>query len=308
MGNVGTRPDLHMHGLYNLARLARPSHWIKNLVVFAALVFSRHLTDRASVCLAVIAFAAFCLASSGIYALNDIRDRAEDARHPIKRRRPVAGGQVSVGAAAVLGVVLMAAAGAAACTLGPTFLLMIGAYLGIMLAYVFGLKRVAILDVILLAAGFVLRAYAGGVAIDVPVSPWLVLCTLTLALFLGFAKREGERQAMGEAASQTRSVEWDLYDQKSLEHMMTVSAALAVVTYMLYTVSPETIQRVGHGWMFLTVLPVLYGVFRFYRMAIAGRAADPVDMVRRDPAFVVTVAVWLGMVAALLWGMPKGVS
>jgi 4-hydroxybenzoate polyprenyltransferase len=210
-----------------------------------------------------------------------------------------------VRAAVATYVILTVAALAVAMTLGQFLASLVGAYLVLMLAYVLGLKRMAILDVIILAMGFVLRAYAGGVAIDVWVSPWLVLCTLTLALFLGFAKREGERQALGDAAAETRPVEWSIYDQKSLEHMMTVSASLAVVTYMLYTVSPETIQRVGHPWMFLTVLPVVYGVFRFYGMAVAGRAADPVDMVRRDPAFVLTVAVWLVLVAALL-AIPKG--
>jgi hypothetical protein len=108
--------------------------------------------------------------------------------------------------------------------------------------------------------------------------------------------------ALGEAAAETRLVEWRLYDEKSLEHMMTVSAALAIVTYMLYTVSPETIQRVGNPWMCITVLPVVYGVFRFYRMAIRGRATDPVEMVRRDPAFVIALAVWLGMAALVLMG------
>jgi hypothetical protein len=113
---------------------------------------------------------------------------------------------------------------------------------------------------------------------------------------------------MGEAASRTRPIAWSLYDQKSLEHMMTVSASLAIVTYMLYTVSATTIPREALPWMFLTVLPVVYGVFRFYGMAIAGKAADPADMVRRDPAFIITLAVWLGMVAALLFALPKVTS
>jgi 4-hydroxybenzoate polyprenyltransferase len=295
-----------MHGLYNLARLARPGHWIKNFFVLAALFFSLKITNGHACWLAFKAFLTFCLASSAIYALNDVMDRQSDARHPVKRLRPVAAGEVSVAAAMGLYAVLTVMAMTLAMTLGAFFAEIVGAYVLLMLAYALGLKRVAILDVIILAMGFVFRAYAGGVAIDVWVSPWLVLCTLTLALFLGFAKREGERQAMGEAAADTRPLEWSIYDQKSLEHMMTVSASLAVVTYMLYTVSLETIARVGHPWMFLTVLPVVYGVFRFYRMAIAGRAADPVDMVKRDPAFVVTVAVWVGMVAALLFFVPKG--
>jgi 4-hydroxybenzoate polyprenyltransferase len=282
-------------------RLARPSHWIKNLIVFAALVFSRQVTDAGAVAAAVVAFIAFCLASSAVYAFNDVLDRREDARHPTKRLRPVASGETSARAAVAMGAVLLVLALAVSWTVRRPFPLVLGLYLAIMIGYVLGLKRVAILDVLILAVGFVIRAYAGGVAIDVPVTPWLVLCTLTLALFLGFAKRESERVALGAAAAETRPLEWRLYDEKSLEHMMTVSASLAVVTYMLYTVSPETIGRVGHPWMFVTVLPVVYGVFRFYRMAITGRATDPVELVRRDPAFVVALAVWLAMVAVLLF-------
>ena len=291
-----------LNTLKNLVLLARPGHWIKNTFVFAALIFSRRLTQADDLVASLRAFAAFCLASSAVYALNDVCDRKEDARHPNKCRRPVSSGAISPGVAVLFAFLLNICAIAVALKVGHGLVLVLGLYMAIMLGYVLGLKRVAILDVLILAVGFVLRAYAGGVAIDVWVSPWLILCTLTLALFLGFAKRESERVALGAAASETRLVEWEVYDQKSLEHMMTVSAALAVVTYMLYTVSPETIQRVGNPWMFITVLPVVYGVFRFYRMAIMGRAGDAVEMVRRDPAFVITVAVWLGMVALVLMG------
>jgi 4-hydroxybenzoate polyprenyltransferase len=277
---------------------------MKNLFVFAALVFSRRVTDASALLEAATAFIAFSLASSAIYAFNDIMDRQEDARHPTKCRRPVASGAVSTGAATVLAVILVWVTFGVAWTVGRPFTATVGLYLVLMALYVLGLKRIAVLDVLILAVGFVIRAYAGGVAIHVWVSPWLVLCTLTLALFLGFAKRESERVALGAAAVETRPIEWSIYDEKSLEHMMTVSAALAVVTYMLYTVSPETIARVGHPWMFLTVLPVVYGVFRFYRMAIAGRANEPVEMVRRDPAFVVALAVWAVMVVLLLFAWP----
>jgi 4-hydroxybenzoate polyprenyltransferase len=240
--------------------------------------------------------------------LNDVLDQREDQRHPKKRLRPVASGEVTRGEAVAMYVVLVVAALAMSMVVAPFFPMMVGLYLAVMLAYVMGLKRVAILDVLLIAVGFVIRAYAGGVAVDVWVSPWLVMCTMTLALFLGFAKRESERAGLGHAAAETRSVEWSAYDAKSLDHMMTVSAALAIATYMLYTVSPETIARVGHPWMFLTVLPVVYGVFRFYRQASSGKATGPVEMVRRDPAFVVALAVWLGMVAVMLFVIPKGPS
>jgi len=297
-----------LRGLYNLLRLARPSHWIKNLFVFAALVFSRKAADPGAVAVAVVAFLAFCLASSAVYAFNDVLDRQVDARHPRKRHRPVASGETGVGAALALAGVLAVAAVAVAATVRGMFPCTVVAYLVLMLVYALGLKRVAVLDVLILAMGFVIRAYAGALAIDVWVSPWLVLCTLTLALFLGFAKRESERAALGEGASETRPLEWAMYDEKTLQHMMTVSATLAIATYMLYTVSPETIGRVGHPWMFVTVLPVVYGVFRFYRQASLGQATGPVEMVRRDPAFVVALVVWMVLVAVLVFGFKGGVT
>jgi len=284
-------------------RLARPGHWLKNGFVFAALVFARRVTDAGAVLKTVEAFAAFCLASSAVYALNDVADRAEDAQHPSKRGRPVASGAVGVGAAVVLGLVLAAGSAALAAHVGGALALVVAAYLVLMLAYTLGLKRVAILDVLIIASGFVLRAYAGGVAIQVEVSHWLLLCTLSLSLFLGFAKRESERVALGEAASATRPLAWGLYTRQTLAHMMTVSAGLAIVTYMLYTVDARTVAEVTRGdrRLFVTVLPVLYAVFRFYHMAVTGRAADPVDLVRRDPAFVAALVIWVAMVAGLLF-------
>jgi 4-hydroxybenzoate polyprenyltransferase len=293
-----------LKALVNLVRLSRPSHWLKNGFVLAALVFARKVTDAEAVVRAAGAFAAFCLASSAIYALNDVVDRREDAQHPSKRNRPVASGAVGGGLAVGLSVVLASAGVGLALVVGRAFAATVGAYLVLMLAYVAGLRRVAILDVLVIASGFVIRAYAGGAAIHVEVSYWLLLCTLTLSLFLGFAKRESERVALGEDASASRPLAWGLYTERSLAHMMTVSAGLAIVTYMLYTVSERTIREVAHHeWMFITVLPVIYAVFRFYHMAITGRAGDPVDMVRRDPAFVVALVVWLAMVAGLLFAV-----
>ena len=290
-----------MTTLYNLVRLIRPSHWIKNGFVLAALVFARRVGDPQAWVLALEAFAAFCLASSAIYALNDVLDRRADALHPKKRNRPVASGAIGVGPALATSLVLAIAAVAVAFVVREQFPLILGSYLVVALAYTLGLKRIAVLDVILLAVGFVIRAYAGAKAIDVEVSPWLMLCTLTLTLFLGFAKRESERVALGAGAAGTRPMEWGSYDEKSLEHMMTVSASLAVVTYMMYTVSSRTIEHVGGPWMFVTILPVLYAIFRFYRVAITGRATGPVEMILHDPAFVVALAVWGAMVGVLLF-------
>lgn len=303
-----------MRHLSRLIQLARPGHWIKNLFVLAVLVFARKIGDAGAWLASLGALAAFCLASSAVYAINDVTDRREDAEHPEKRRRPVASGDIGVRTAVAFGVVLAAAALLLALAVGPWMPVVVGAYLVLMAGYTFGLKRIAILDVLLIASGFVIRAYAGGVALDVEVSHWLLLCTLTLALFLGFAKRESERVVLGPVAAETRLIEWKLYDEKSLEHMMTVSAGLAIVTYMLYTVSERTEREVvGNYWLFVTVLPVVYAVFRFYSRAIAGEVSDPVDMIRRDRPFLVALVVWVLMVALVLAlsrpvrGGPQGV-
>ncbi len=293
-----------MRTVLNLLRLARPSHWLKNVFLFAALVFAKRVADPSAWAEALKAFAVFCLASSAVYVFNDVLDRREDAAHPVKRRRPVAAGEIGAGAAVGWSVLLAAAAVGLSLLVRPWFPALLGAYLVLMVAYSVVLKRVAILDVLVIASGFVIRAMAGGEAVGVEVSHWLLLCTLTLSLFLGFAKRESERVALGEAAANTRAVQWQVYTQRSLEHMMTVSAALTILTYMLYTVSPRTVEKVvGNHWMFVTVLPVVYAVFRFHSRAITGEVTGPVDMVRRDAAFVVALLVWVAMAAVVLFAL-----
>jgi 4-hydroxybenzoate polyprenyltransferase len=289
---------------WNLVCLARPAHWIKNVFVFAAIVFGRRAGDVAAWTAVVTAAAAFCLASSAVYAFNDVMDRRQDARHPLKRDRPLASGAVSPTAAVAFGLVLAAGGLVLAFLAGPRVPWAVGGYLVLMAGYTAGLKRAAVLDVLLIACGFLLRAEAGGLAAGVEVSQWLLLCTLTLSLFLGFAKREAERAALGDRAGDTRAVAWSVYSRRGLEQMMTISAGLAIVTYMLYTVSPRTLKgEVGHPWLFVTVLPVVYAVFRFYSLTLAGRVTGPVDMFRRDAPFVAALLVWLAMVAVVLYGL-----
>jgi len=287
---------------WNLVRLARPAHWIKNVFVFAALVFGKRAGEAAAWVPVIVAAGAFCLASSAVYALNDLVDRRRDAFHPLKRDRPLACGAVRPATAVVFSLILAAGGLLLAALAGPKVPWAVGGYLVLMAAYTVGLKRVAVLDVLLIACGFLLRAQAGGLAAGVEVSHWLLLCTLTLSLFLGFAKREAERAALGDRAGRTRAVAWTVYSRRGLEQMMTISAGLAIVTYMLYTVSPRTIHEVvGQRWLFVTVLPVVYAVFRFYSLTLAGRVTGPVDMFRRDPPFVAALLVWLAMVAAVLY-------
>ena len=290
--------------LWNLIRLARPAHWLKNVFVLAAIVFGGRIGDADAWTTVACAAAAFCLASSAVYALNDLMDRRQDARHPLKRDRPLASGAVAPATAVVFSLILAAGGMALSVLAGPGVPWAVGGYLVVMVAYSLGLKRAAILDVLLIACGFLLRAEAGGLAAGVDVSRWLLLCTLTLSLFLGFAKREAERAALGDRAAETRAVAWSVYTRRSLEQMMTISAGLAIVTYLLYTVSPPPpgAPAEGRRWLFVTVLPVVYAVFRFYSLTLAGRVTGPVAAFRRDPPFVAALLVWLGMVAAVLYG------
>ncbi len=188
-----------------LIRALRPVQWSKNLLVFAALLFSLNVFEFAKFAQAVGAFVVFCAVSSAVYLLNDVRDRDMDAHHPVKRTRPIAAGQVTPGTALSLSAALGVGGVAAAYLIDPELALVVSAYLALMIAYSYGLKRVVLLDVIMISIGFVLRAAAGAVAIDVPISPWLYICSMLLALMLGFGKRRHELLMLRDAASQHRA-------------------------------------------------------------------------------------------------------
>ena len=218
-----------------LVRALRPVQWSKNLLVFAALLFSLNVFDFTKFAQAVGAFVVFCAASSAIYLLNDVRDREQDAHHPVKRMRPIAAGQVKPSTA----IAIAAALAVAGALLGrrssmPELALVVVAYLVLMIAYSFGLKRLVLLDVIMISIGFVLRAAAGAVAIDVPISPWLYICSMLLALMLGFGKRRHELLMLRDSASQHRA-NLDAYSVPLLDQIIAVTSSSAVVAYSVYT-------------------------------------------------------------------------
>lgn len=281
----------------------RPAHWVKNLFVLAALPFSGKWSAWPA---ALGAFAAFCLLSSGIYLINDIADRKADRAHPTKRRRAVASGRLSAAVAAGAAIVLLAAgAGIIAClaawTAGAAGVLAFwaGAYVVGNLAYSFGLKRAPILDVLVVATGFVLRAMAGAAAIAVPPSPWLVVCTFMLCLFIALAKRRGEVAALGDAAVEARSVH-GFYNLSNLEHMLAVSAGLAILTYTLYCLAPHTVRRVGSAHLIWSVPVVVYGMFRYYCLTRALGDEDPVRILLRDRVLWLVGVAWLACVLVVL--------
>jgi 4-hydroxybenzoate polyprenyltransferase len=281
-----------------LARTLRPAQWPKNVFVLAPLFLAQKLGEPAAVRASVVAFVAFCLASSAVYIINDIRDRDEDSRHPLKKHRPIASGDLSPVLAAALAVVLLVATAALARPLGSTFALLVGVYVALNLLYSSGLKRVVILDVMILSVGFVLRVAGGAAAIRVEVSSWLFLCTIFLALFLAFSKRRHELVLLREAASDQRHVLIQ-YSQTFLDQMINVVTASCVISYALYATDPATVAKVGTNNLVLTVPLVLFGIFRYlYLVYQKTDDRSPTEVLLRDAPFLVNVVLW-GL--AVLW-------
>lgn len=284
----------------------RPHQWVKNLLVLAPLAFTpKGLSlDAQAWTSAALAFAAFCLAASSIYLLNDLVDREEDARHPKKRHRPIASGRLGVGPARVQ-LILQVAAAAAAATLVPAhagvpFAVWPAAYLLLNLLYSFRLKRLVIVDCMCIALGFQLRVQAGAAAIDVAASHWLLLCTFFFALFLAFCKRYEELGRQAEATGQTRATMAD-YTVSFLNMLIGPLAALSILTYALYTVSPDTVRTHGTDKLMFTVPFVTYGVFRYlflvYRRSEGG---DPARLLFRDAPLIVSGVGYAALVVTIL--------
>lgn len=290
----------------DLIRLARPGHWIKNVLVLLPVVTALRMRDAGAWAAAGLAFASFCLAASAVYVINDIRDRVQDRLHPRKRGRPLAAGRLGLRAAGVEAGVLLAGALALAALTGPMVLATVAAYTLLQVLYTYVLSRKMLVDVICIALGFVLRALAGAVAIAVRVSPWLFVCTFTLCLFMGFCKRCGELATLG-SGDEGRKHRPTLagYTPELLTHLITLSAAIAVVAYLLYATSPSTLRNFGTDYPYLVFsLPlVVYGIFRFAMLSMRGRYADPVELILRDWPFQVTVLLWAALaVAAIQYG------
>ena len=290
-----------------LIRLLRPHQWVKNGFVFVGLLFGHAWRDPDAVALALSAFLAFCLLSSAVYVVNDLVDREQDRRHPDKCHRPLASGTVGVPAALVLAALCLAGG------LGLAFGLFAGpglpasqapwlfvAYLLLNAGYSAGLKHVVVLDVFLIAAGFMLRLLAGTLGIGIWPSHWLLLCGLMLTLFLGFAKRRAELNALLDESGRHRRV-LDQYTAPMLDQFITVAAGATVIAYSLYTVSEETIALHGTPWLILTVPCVAYGLLRYlYRLHRAGGGGDPARELLTDPHLLGVFALWLGLVVWLL--------
>jgi 4-hydroxybenzoate polyprenyltransferase len=282
----------------SLLRMLRPNQWSKNVVVGAAFFFA--LWDRsrpepltlADGIVVLPAILIFCLVSSGIYIVNDIRDRESDRLHPLKKLRPIAAGLVSLPVARSCAVLLLVVGGAAACALSANYARVIGMYVAIQLAYSFWLKRVALVDIFVIAVGFVLRAIAGAVAFDnVTISAWLLLCTFLLALFLGLCKRRHEKLLVEDAENHRPSLE--NYNRLLLDQLIAISSAATIVVYSIYTLWPETVAKFGTKALGFTIPFVAFGVFRYldlvYRKQQGGR---PEQILLSDIPLLATLALY----------------
>ncbi len=269
----------------------RPKQWTKNLFVFAGLLFTLdRMHPETDLAQAAAAFALFCILSGSIYLLNDIRDAERDRKHPTKKNRPIASGRLSIGAAWASMAVLMIGGLAGSFMLTPLFGVAALGYVLMQMAYSFGLKDRVIVDVMIIAMGFVLRAVAGAEAIHVVISPWLLMCTILLALFLGLAKRRAELVRLEENASVHRA-SLGRYSVPFLDQLMAITTAATVISYSLYTFFSDTGKE--HPYMMATLPFVIYGIFRYLLLIHENRGADSPEMlVVTDRPLVADIVLW----------------
>jgi 4-hydroxybenzoate polyprenyltransferase len=276
----------------------RPGEWVKNLLVFAGLIFSRQFDEVDPLAAAVLTFVAFCAVSSAGYLLNDLRDVEHDRRHHEKRRRPIAAGELSTRLAAVAGVVLAVGAIALGLAVSPEVAGLVAGYGIATAAYSLVLKRLVIVDVMTIAGLFILRVVAGAVAVDVQASEWLLICTGMLALFLGFTKRRQEamQEELGDAG-ETRPV-LEHYSLPFLDQMIAMVTAAAIISYSVYAVDSPFVG----SEMLATAPPVLYGIFRYlYLIYDRGDTRSTDEILTRDPGMIAAAIVWVGTALLLLY-------
>ncbi|MCI0567090.1 MAG: decaprenyl-phosphate phosphoribosyltransferase [Acidobacteria bacterium] len=287
--------------LLDLLESMRPQQWIKNLLLLAPLLFAKGLGDSTRVLEALLAFLIFCALSSGVYLLNDVLDFEKDRKHPVKSRRPIASGRLKVGTAVVILVFLLLGSLTAGFALTPYFGAAGLAYVLLNLGYSFWLKEMVILDVMIIAFGFVLRALAGALAIQVEISPWLILCTIMLSLFLAFCKRRRELELLADGARDHRPALRE-YSVLFLDQMISITTASTVVCYSFYTISPEVEQKLGTHHLFVTIPFVLYGIFRYlYLVHQRGQGGNPASSLLTDRPLLACVALWALVVAGILY-------
>ena len=285
----------------DIIRELRPKQWTKNIIIFAALIFSKNLFQTVYLLSALLAFAGFCLISSAVYVMNDLVDRERDRQHPIKRRRPIAAGRIGLPSALVILFLLLALAGTAASFLNRGYMLVMAVYFIIQIGYSFYIKHVVILDVFAVASGFFLRAIAGGYAINVPLSSWLLICTILLSLFLAISKRRQELVMLESGAGEHRAV-LGSYSTILLDQMIAIVTSSTVVAYSLYTLSPETAAKFHTENLVFTVPLVLYAIFRYlYLIYQKGEGGRPEKVLLTDIPIIIDLILYAVIVGVILY-------
>lgn len=285
-------------------KLLRPTHWIKNGFVLIGVMFSRQW-DTLTLLAAALAFSAFCAIASSVYVFNDILDLEADRQHPTKKNRPLASGAISIRTGRLLSGALALLALLLAAVVGPLIAFFVAAYAALNVGYSLYLKHIAVLDVFIISAGFMLRILAGTVGLDIAPSSWLLLCGFMLTLFLGFAKRRAELLAienngLRENGALSRRVLND-YSPVMSEQFMAICAACTILSYSLYTVSPETVARYGTYSLIYTVPFVVYGMFRYiFLLNRRGKGDDTARDLYSDPHLLLTIVAWAAVTLVVL--------
>ena len=284
-------------GLRALLATARPRQWAKNVLVFGAPITGGVLLQPTPFARTILAFVVFCLVASGIYYINDIVDRDSDRAHPVKRRRPVAAGRLPVGLAGVVAVVLLLG-GLMIAILGVSARLagVVGIYILLSLAYTFVLRDIVLLDIAAVAGGFVLRAVAGGVAVDVPLSSWFLIVACFGALFIAAGKRRSEHASLGAGRGGHRRT-LDEYSDQFLRYIVTSSSTVTIAAYCLWAFEGEAGRSLQSG---LSIIPFVLGIYRYVMLTESGQGGAPEELVLRDRSLLAFGAAWVLLVG---WGV-----
>ncbi|MDI6783310.1 MAG: decaprenyl-phosphate phosphoribosyltransferase [bacterium] len=280
----------------------RPKQWTKNLVVFAGIIFAKKLADPIVFFRSISAFILFCLVSGAIYLINDIADKEQDQQHPRKRFRPIASGQLPVGLAGFAATIILLVSIALSFILSPIFGVCILIYFIMMFSYSFHLKHIVILDILVIALGFVLRAYAGVIVHpDLTASKWLLMCALFLALFLIISKRRYELILLEDKANEHRQVLLE-YSAGFLDQMVAIVTSMTVFSYALYTISQETIEKFHTHSLILTFPFVLFGILRYlYLVYKRGEGGEPETILLKDKPLLINILLWLIVVITIIY-------
>ena len=285
----------------DIIQAMRPHQWTKNFFVYAALIFSQNILNLPLLLKTTIAFSAFCLISSALYIFNDLKDLEEDKLHPLKSKRPIASGKIKKSTAILMIVVLGLLGFSSALTLNKNYFIIILVYFLIQMAYSIKLKHVVILDVFVVALGFLIRVVAGGLAIEVSLSSWLLICTILLALFLALSKRRHELVLLEDVASDHRPI-LEEYSPYLLDQMIAVVTASTVIAYCLYTISEETVTKFGTTNLIFTVPFVLYGIFRYlYLIHQRSEGGSPEALIIKDKPLLIDIFLWIATAVIILY-------